>query len=128
MTNDSDSLSAALGGLEFLRKAIIPGGLVGWEGPALCSETLDLVRGDGEVRRHDVKMDLVVEYMGVDGHTLHLRGIVIRLEIRNLPFNDGYVVGSSCEILAGMLQEGKVLHKNTLPEGVFDFVVVERLI
>lgn len=102
--------------------------LCGWEGPALYSETLDLVRGGGEVRRHDVKTDLVVEYMGVNGHTLHLRGNVIPLEIRNSPFNDGYVVGSGCEILAGMLQEGNVLHKNTLPEGVFDFVVVERLI
>ncbi|KAH7018161.1 heterokaryon incompatibility protein-domain-containing protein [Microdochium trichocladiopsis] len=165
MTNSSDSLNAVLGALEYLRKAVLPGGFVfglplaelpqslrwihhrsvqarrrlafpswsfvGWEGPALYNETLDLVHGEGEVRRYDAKTDLVVEYLGVaDGghhHTLRLRGNTLRLEIRNQPFNDGYVVGSDGGILVGMLHEGNALHKNTLPEGVFDFLVVERL-
>ncbi len=158
MTNDADSLHAALGILERLRKSIIPQGFVfglplaeypqalrwfhprdtkprrrsafpswsfvGWQGRAVYNEALNLV-GGGEVTRFDESVDMAVRYVGVRDNILSVEGNVITVEIRNEPFNDAYIPGT--DILVGMLHEGNQLHKNTLPAGVFDFLVVERL-
>lgn len=99
---------------------------VGWEGEASYTDGLDFEAGSRtEIRRFDVKVDMSVRFVEVEDKILTLEGYVATLEIRNEPFNDAYVPGM--DVLVGMLQEGDVPHKNTLPPGVFEFVVVERL-
>jgi hypothetical protein len=160
MSNDSDSLNACLGMLNYLRRHLIPGGFiwglplkdipqslrwlhrrrvkprrrkdfpswsfVGWEGEAGYTDTFDF-KGGSDVRtgRFDAKVDMGVRFVEAEDKTLTLEGYVAKLEIRNEPFNDAYVPGT--DVLVGMLQEGEVLHMTTLPPGVFEFVVVERL-
>lgn len=158
MTKEGDSLNAALGVLEHLRKSIISKGFVfglplaeypqalrwyhprnvkprrrpgfpswsfvGWQGMAIYNEALDLVRG-GEIVRYDPSVDMSARYVAIRDNVLSVEANRLTLEIRNEPFNDAYVPGT--DALVGMLHEGNHLHKNTLPAGVFDFLVVERL-
>ena len=98
---------------------------VGWAGEAAYTDGLILENEPSLAHLIDLKVDLGVEFVRVDDKVLTLKGHVLTLEIRNQPFNDGYV--PETDMLVGMLQEGSAVHKNTLPEGVYQFVVVERL-
>ncbi|KAI1760672.1 HET-domain-containing protein [Hypoxylon sp. FL1150] len=97
---------------------------VGWEGTISYTDKLNLVNG-GSPERFDEAVDLPLKYVGVDDKILTVEGIVLELEVRNEPFNNAYI--RETDFLLGMLQEGNFLHKNTLPSGVFKFLVVERL-
>ncbi|KAI0181124.1 HET-domain-containing protein [Hypoxylon sp. FL1284] len=97
---------------------------VGWEGTASYTDKLNQING-GPSARFDEAVDLPVSYVGVDDKVLTMEGVLARLEVRNEPFNNAYVAGT--DFLLGVLQEGNFLHKNTLSSGVFDFLVVERL-
>ncbi|KAI0121825.1 HET-domain-containing protein [Daldinia grandis] len=97
---------------------------VGWEGTAGYTDRLDFATGrpDG---RFDEGADQILRYVGFEDTILTIDGVLIRLEVRNEPFNNAYIPGT--DFLLGVLQEGNFLHKNTLPQGIFDFLVVERL-
>lgn len=97
---------------------------VGWEGEVNFTDKLNLVNG-GSSERFDETVDLGLNYVGIEGKVLTVDGILLKLEVRNEPFNNAYIPGT--DFLVGVLQEGNFLHKNTLPPGVFDFLVVERL-
>ncbi|OTA60820.1 HET-domain-containing protein [Hypoxylon sp. EC38] len=97
---------------------------VGWEGEVNFTDKLNLVKG-GSSERFDETVDLVVNYVGVEYKMLTVDGILLKLEIRNEPFNNAYI--PETDFLLGVLHEGNFLHKNTLPPGVFDFLVIERL-
>ncbi|KAI1104679.1 HET-domain-containing protein [Jackrogersella minutella] len=96
----------------------------GWEGQVSYTDKLNLVNG-GSSERFDETVDLALSYIGSEGNVLIVEGTLLKLEVRNEPFNDAYIPGT--DFLLGTFQEGNFLHKNTLPEGVFDFCVVERL-
>lgn len=102
---------------------------VGWEGTAAYTDFLDIVgHGFKErecMRRHEESTDLVVNFMLEKDQVLTLEAHLIQLEIRNEPFNNAYI--SDTDTFVGMLEENSSLHKNTLPAGVFSFLVVERL-
>ncbi|KAI0138500.1 HET-domain-containing protein [Hypoxylon sp. NC0597] len=97
---------------------------VGWEGEVNFTDKLNLVNG-GSSERFDETVDLGLNYVRIEGKVLTVDGILLKLEVRNEPFNNAYIPGT--DFLVGVLQEGNFLHKNTLPPGVFDFLVVERL-
>ncbi|KAK6953432.1 hypothetical protein Daesc_005736 [Daldinia eschscholtzii] len=97
---------------------------VGWEGTALYTDRLDFANGRSD-GRFDETADLILRYVGIEEEILSVNGALVKLEVRNEPFNNAYIPGT--EFFLGMLQEGNFLHKNTLPQGVFDFLVVERL-
>ncbi|KAI1144435.1 HET-domain-containing protein [Hypoxylon sp. FL0543] len=97
---------------------------VGWEGEVGFTDKLNLVNG-GSSERFDETIDLALSYVGMEDKILTVYGILIKLEVRNEPFNNAYIPAT--DFLVGVLQEGNFLHKNTLPEGVSDFLVVERL-
>ncbi|KAI1373381.1 HET-domain-containing protein [Hypoxylon crocopeplum] len=136
MTNDSDSLNAFRGMLSYLEKVMFPQGFprrrpefpswsyVGWEGTVSYTDNLDIANG-GSSGLFDETVDLVLDYLGVEGKILTISGVLLKLEVRNEPFNNAYIPGT--DFLLGILQEGNFLHKNTLPQGEFDFLVVERL-
>ncbi|KAI0130147.1 heterokaryon incompatibility protein-domain-containing protein [Xylariales sp. AK1849] len=97
----------------------------GWEGQVLYTEPLDLVGAPDGPKRHDKRVDMSVRYLGVNDKMVTLEGSLLTLEIRNEPFNDAYIPRT--DVLVGIIQQGNVLHKNTLPAGVFTFLVIERL-
>jgi len=97
----------------------------GWAGEASYTDGLVLENEPNYRRFVDVSVDLRVEFVRADGKVLTLRGCAVTLQIRNEPFNSAYMPGT--EIVVGKLQEGVVLHTNTLPEGRYEFVVVERV-
>ncbi|KAK2590137.1 hypothetical protein QQS21_012190 [Conoideocrella luteorostrata] len=156
MTNDDDSLNACLGLLNYLQRSLLPGGFfwglplreypqslrwfhmrwvkprrrkdfpswsfVGWEGEAGYTDAL-VLKGSNQTRFDD-EVDIGVELVGVHDKVLTLKGYHVTLEIRNEPFSNAYVPGS--DMLVGILQEGGSLHNNTLPTGIFEFIIVER--
>ncbi|KAI0841490.1 HET-domain-containing protein [Hypoxylon sp. FL0890] len=70
---------------------------------------LNLVNG-GASARFDETVDLVLSYVGIEDKNLAVHGILLKLEVRNEPFNNAYI--PETDFLVG---------------GVFDFLVVERL-
>ncbi|KAI0846330.1 HET-domain-containing protein [Daldinia vernicosa] len=97
---------------------------VGWEGTIAYTDRLDFATGRTGGRFDEVA-DQILRYLGFEDTILTVDGVLIRLEVRNEPFNNAYIPGT--DFLLGILQEGNFLHKNTLPQGTFDFLVVERL-
>lgn len=87
-------------------------------------ENLNLVGGSSNVR-YEESVDQTASFVAIDGNALTLDGFLLRLEVRNEPFNTAYFPGT--DMVVGSLKEGNVLHSITLPAGVFDFVLVERL-
>jgi hypothetical protein len=155
MTNDSDSLNAFLGIIQQLRKSVLPKGLewglplrdfpqslrwfhprtvtprrrpdfpswswTGWEGEIAYSDPLNTLR----TQKFEASTDMTVKFMAVDGKALTLEAHTVTLEVRTEPFSDVYI--PKTETLLGSLQEGNNLHRNTIPSGTYDFLVVERL-
>ncbi|CAK7239733.1 MAG: hypothetical protein STHCBS139747_001168 [Sporothrix thermara] len=100
-----------------------------------------------EMAQKKISHDLFIEYRGIDGMTVHLAGWTVRLAIQTAPFstayyvpddkndkndkndkkdkNDGALPDYSMSI--GLLQQNSELHPTSLPSGVFDFVVVQRV-
>jgi hypothetical protein len=156
MTNDSDSLNAFLGILQQLRKSVLPKGLewglplrdfpqslrwfhprtvkprrrpdfpswswTGWEGEIVYSDPLNVLR----TQKFEASADMTVKYVAVDGKALTLEAHNVALEVRTEPFSDVYI--PKTETLLGSLQEGNNLHRNTIPSGTYDFLIVERLL
>ncbi|KAI1413579.1 HET-domain-containing protein [Hypoxylon sp. FL1857] len=97
---------------------------VGWEGEVNFTDKLNLMNG-GSSERFDEAVDLGLSYVGIEDKMLDVEGILLRLEVRNEPFNNAYI--PETDFLVGVLHEGNVLHKNTLSPGIFDFLIIERL-
>lgn len=99
---------------------------LGWEGKAANNDRLDFpIEPERTPGRHEETTDMILGYVRIEGTILTVDGVLVRLEVRNEPFNNACIPGT--DFLLGILQEGNFLHKNTLPQGVFDFLVVEKL-
>lgn len=99
---------------------------LGWEGKAANNDRLDFaIEPERTPGRHEETTNMILGYVRIEGTILTVDGVLVRLEVRNEPFNNACIPGT--DFLLGILQEGNFLHKNTLPQGVFDFLVVEKL-
>ncbi|TLD27938.1 hypothetical protein E2P81_ATG06284 [Venturia nashicola] len=95
----------------------------GWEGQITYSAPLDLP-GTTEQGRYESSIDMVANFVGVDGQVLILDAYIVRLDVRTDPFSDAFVPGT--DVLLGHIKEGNFLHSNTLPSRTEDFLIVER--
>ncbi|CAK7209742.1 hypothetical protein SBRCBS47491_000544 [Sporothrix bragantina] len=108
---------------------------VGWQGEVSYVLPENLLptaeksdRERAEMARKEIVHDLYVEFRGIDGidkKTLQLAGWTVRFEIQTAPFSTAYIPGTD-EII-GMLTQNEERHPTSLPSGVFDFVVVQRV-
>ncbi|CAK7199665.1 hypothetical protein SEUCBS139899_002348 [Sporothrix eucalyptigena] len=105
---------------------------VGWQGEVTyvlpdnllpTPEKTERVRADME--RKEIEHDLCIEFRALDYQTVTLAGWTVRFEIQTAPFSTAYVPGTD-EII-GMLTQNEERHPTSLPSGVFDFVVVQRV-
>jgi hypothetical protein len=95
----------------------------GWEGQAMYSGSLDL-KARSRGGKVDVSTDMTARFVDIDEQILLLEAYVVRLEIRTESFSDAFIPGT--DEMLGALKEGNVLHNNTLPSGIADFLIVER--
>ncbi|KAI1805592.1 HET-domain-containing protein [Daldinia bambusicola] len=107
------------------RRPVFPSwSYVGWEGTVYYTDRLDFANGRSD-GLFDEAADLIMRHVGIEDTILSVDGMLVRLEVRNEPFNNAYI--PETDVYLGMLQEGNLLHKSTLPQGIFYFLVVERL-
>jgi len=89
----------------------------GWEGEAIYSGSLDLTQ-TGRI------VDMKARFLHIDNQVLTIEATLVRLEIRTCPFTDAYIPGSTR--LVGIIKERNTDVGDTLPAGIFDFLVIER--
>ncbi|KAI1469474.1 uncharacterized protein F4812DRAFT_458013 [Daldinia caldariorum] len=99
------------------------GRTVGGRAPLHYTDRSDFAKAHSD-GLFDETADLIVRHIGFEDTILSVDGVLVRLEVRTEPFNV-YIPGT--DFYLGMLQEGNTLHKNTLPQGILNFLVAERL-
>ncbi|CAK7234159.1 hypothetical protein SCUCBS95973_008839 [Sporothrix curviconia] len=115
------------------RRADFPSwSFVGWQGEVsyILPENLLPVaekstRERAEMDRKQITHDLCIAFGGIDNKTVRLAGWTVRFAIQTAPFSTAYVPGTDESI--GMLTQNEERHPTSLPSGVFDFVVVQRV-
>lgn len=116
------------------RRAAFPSwSFVGWQGEASyllpdnlmpTTEKTERVRAD--MARKEMADDLCIKFVGIQDQTLTMAGWTVRFEIQTAPFSTAFVPGRPDEPI-GMLTQNDERHPTSLPSGVFNFVVVQRV-
>jgi len=70
--------------------------------------------------------DLCIRFVDIQDQTLTMAGWTVRFEIQTAPFSTAFLPDKPDEPI-GMLTQNNERHPTTLPSGVFDFVVVQRV-
>ncbi|KAJ3578930.1 hypothetical protein NPX13_g1630 [Xylaria arbuscula] len=97
----------------------------GWEGE-VCFPQL-LFRQFAEDRKyHNIREDLMVLFLDVDGFEITVECFVVKLDIRTSQFI--VVFGTGGREAIGSMIETDHLTKTTLPSGIYDCVIVQRLL
>ncbi|ERS98655.1 hypothetical protein HMPREF1624_05442 [Sporothrix schenckii ATCC 58251] len=115
------------------RSAFPSWSFVGWEGEVSyllpdnllpTAEKTERVRED--MARKEMALDLCIEFVDIQDQTLTVAGWTVRFDIQTAPFSTAFVPGKPDEPI-GMLTQNDERHPTSLPPGVVDFVVVQRL-
>lgn len=100
----------------------------GWEGSVTYSGSLDLMKDARHYRyvsKRNMGVDMVAKFRGIEGQVLTLEAWVVKLEIRGEPFPEAYI--PETDTLLGAIKEGSFTRPVTVPAGVYQFLVVERM-
>jgi len=109
------------------RRAAFPSwSWAGWAGNCLLPDWL--IEDPGRGKGTEVRRDLRVTYLTSDGPVITVEGWKTTLQIITEPFSEVYrpgILGE--ENIVGYLAERNFLHNNTVPSGIYEFLVVERV-
>lgn len=157
LTNEGDSINAGLGILTSMGKQLFKAGFVhglplrshpqslGWMHDRRCSPKRrnafpswswagwegevhfpDMLQEDSKERKvHNPREDLTVQFLAARGNEITIEGYVVELNIRTEPFSEAFDVGGHEAI--GSVRETNFLHNNTLPSGIYNCLVIQRV-